>query len=212
MMSETQIDVETGADGSSQVRVQLGEETGEDVLIDIPRGDELVWSTIVFIVQVGLYQWRRCRSVPNTLYQLLKGLDMSFLAEVEDDYYTVHRSRYTYSLESWVKFLLLCALFGQTQDVMLDFLKNPAHRSWLRLVGWTKVPAPSRVSDFKRRFGKKALSWALCRLRDQLYTQARVDELSDEQLLDYARRRVLRGPKSYIGRTGFHLFCHFIDG
>ncbi len=98
-MSETKVELETGADGTSQLRVQLGEEQGEEVLIEVPCGDELVWSTIMFIVQVGLYQWRRCRSVPNTLYELLKGLDMSFLADVEDEYYMVNRSRYTYKLE-----------------------------------------------------------------------------------------------------------------
>jgi hypothetical protein len=41
---------------------------------------------------------------------------------------------------------------------------------------------------------------------------AQVDSLKDEQILTYARRRVLKRPSSYIGMTGFHLFCHFIDG
>jgi len=211
-MGETKVELETGIDEPSQLRVPLGEEEGEDVLIEIPRGDELVWSTILFIVQVGLYKCRRCRAVPKTLYQLLKRLDLSFLEDVTDDYYTVARSRYEYSLESWVTFLFLCALFGQPQEEMLDFLRNPAHRSWLRLVGWKKVPAPSRVSEFKTRFGKDTLSWALCQLRDQVYIVARVDSLKDEQIVDYARRRVLRRSTSYIGWTGFHLFCHFIDG
>jgi len=211
-MSDTKVELETEQGGTSQLRVQLGEEEGEEVLIEIPRGDELVWSTILFIVQVGLYQFRKCQGVPKTLYQLLKRLDLSFVEEVADQYYKVKRSRYKYSLESWVKFLFLCALFGQAQEEMLDFLGNPAHRSWLRLVGWEKVPAPSRVSEFKKRFGKETLSWALCQLRDQVYQLARVDKLKDGQILEYARRRVLRGRKSYIGWTGFHLFCHFVDG
>ncbi len=211
-MSDTQVELETGTDGISQLRVQLGEKEGEEVLIAIPRGDELVWSTILFLVQVGLYQCRRCRAVPKTLYQLLKGLDLSFLEEVADQYYKVERYRYEYSLESWVKFLFLCALFDQTQEAMCAFLSNPAHRSWLRLVGWEKVPALSRVSEFKTRCGKETLSWALCQLRDQVYTVAQVDSLNDEQFLEYARRRVLRSSTSYIGSTGFHLFCHFIDG
>ncbi|MCP4932792.1 MAG: transposase [bacterium] len=211
-MSETKVELETGTDGTSQLRVLLGEEEGEDVLIEIPSKDELAWSTILFIVQVGLYTCRRSRSVPKTLYQLLKRLDMNFLEDVAGQYYKVEPSRHEYSLESWVKFLFLCALFSRKQDDMLDFLRNPAHRSWLRLVGWKKVPAPPRVSEFKTRFGKDTLSWALCRLRDQVYTVAQVDSLNDEQILNYARRRVLRGPSSYIGMTGFHLFCHFIDG
>jgi hypothetical protein len=171
-MNETKVELETGTDGTSQLRVQLGEEEGEDVLIEIPRRDELAWSTILFIVQVGLYTYRRCRAraVPKTLYQLLKRLDMTFLEGVADQYYKGEPSQYKYSLESWVKFLLLCALFGQKQNAMLDFLRNPAHRSWLRLVGWEEVPALARVSEFKTRCGKDTLSWALCRLRDQVYT------------------------------------------
>jgi len=212
-MNETKkVELETGTDGTPQLRVPLGEGEGEDVLIEIPCGDELVWSTILFIVQVGLYQGRRCRAVPKTLYQLLKGLDLSCLEAVAGHYYKVDLSRYTYSLESWATFLFLCALFGQKQEEMLDFLKNPAHRSWLRLIGWEKVPASSRVSEFKTRFGEESLSWVLCRLRDQVYELARIDILKDEQILDYARRRVLRRAASYIGLTGFHLFCHFIDG
>ncbi len=211
-MSEPKVEQEKGADRTRQLGVQLGEEEGEEVQIEIPRGEELVWSTILFIVQVGLYQFRRCGGVPKTLYQLLKRLDMSFLEEVEDQYYKVERSRYEYSLESWVKFLFLCALFGQTQEEMLDFLRNPAHCQWLHLVGWKKVPAPSRVSEFKKRFGQETLTWALCQLRDQVYKLARVDHLKDEQILDYAQRRALKHPKSYIGWIGFHLFCHFIDG
>ena len=211
-MREPKAEQERETDGPSQLRVRLGEEEGEEVQIEIPRGKELVWSTILFMVQVGLYQFRRCRAVPKTLYQLLKRMDMSFLEEVEEEYYKVERWRYEYSLESWVKFLFLCALFGQTQEEMLDFLRNPAHRQWLHLVGWKKVPASSRVSEFKKRFGTERLSWALRQLRDQLYKLARVDYLKDEQILEYARRRVLRNPKSYIGWTGFHLFCHFIDG
>ncbi len=211
-MSETKVELETGTDGTSQLRVQLGEEEGEEVLIEIPRKDELAWSTILFIVQVGLYTCRRCRAVPKTLYQLLKRLDMNLLEDVADQYYKVEPSQYKYSLESWVKFLFLCALFSQKQNDMLAFLRNPAHRSWLRLVGWEKVPAPARVSEFKTRCGKDTLSWALCQLRNQVYSVAQVDSLKDEQIVNYARRRVLRRPSSYIGMTGFHLFCHFIDG
>ncbi len=211
-MSKPKVELETGTAGTPQLRVQLGEEEGEEILIEIPHGDELVWSTILYIIQVGMYRFRRCRAVPKTLYQLLKRLDVNFLEDVADQYYTLEPSRYNYSLESWVTFLFLCALFSQKQEDMLDFLSNPAHRSWLRLVGWEKVPAPSRVSEFKARFGKDTLSWAFCRLRDQLYTVTQVESLNDEQIVNYARRRVQRRPSSYIGTTGFHCFCHFIDG
>ncbi|MCP4455239.1 MAG: hypothetical protein GY809_27580, partial [Planctomycetes bacterium] len=103
-------------------------------------------------------------------------------------------------------------LFGQKPEEMLDFLSNPAHRNWLRLIGWENVPASSRVSEFKARFGEESLSWVVCRLRDQVSELVRSDSLQDEQILEYARRRVLRRAASYIGLTGFHLFCHFIDG
>jgi hypothetical protein len=211
-MSELKVELETGPKGGSQLRLELGEEEGEEILIDIPQGEELVWSTILFIVQVGLYQFRKSRGVPKTLYQLIKRLDMSFLAEMAGQYYKVDPSQYEYSLESWVKFLFLCALFGQAQAEMLDFLRKAGHRQWLRVVGWKKVPQPPRVSEFKKRLGKEGLWWALCQLRDQVYHLAGVKRLTDEQILAYARRRVQRRPKVYIGQTGFHLFCHFIDG
>ncbi len=211
-MSGAKAELEKKEEGRAQLRVQLGEEEGEEVLIEIPRGDELVWSTILFVVQLGLYQFRRCKAVPKTLYQLLKRLNLSYLEEVAEQYYRVERSEYKYSLESWVKFLFLCALFGQTQKEMLKFLGNPGHRQWLHLVGWEKVPAESRVSEFKKRLGTETLCWALCQLRDQAYKLAGVESLKDEQILEYAKRRVFRRPKSYIGETGFHLFCHLIDG
>ena len=211
-MSELKVELETGTEGGSQLRLELGEKEGEEILIDIPQGDELVWSTILYVVQVGLYQFRKSRGVPKTLYQLLKKLDMSFLEEVAAQYYQVDPSQYKYSLESWVKFLFLCALFGQTQEEMLKFLSKRGHRQWLKLVGWEKVPQPPRVSEFKKRLGKEGLSWALSQLRDQVYHLGRVNSLSDEQILAYARRRVQRGAKSYLGQTGFHLFCHFIEG
>ncbi len=211
-MSKPKVELETGTAGTPQLRVQLGEEAGEEILREIPHGDELVWSTILYSVQVGIYRVRRCRAVPKTLYQLLKRLDVNFLEDVADQYDTLEPSRYNDSLESWVTFLFLCALFSQTQEDMLDLLSTPAHRSWLRLVGWEKVPAPSRVSEFKARCGNDTLSWACCRLRDQLYTVTQVESLNDEQIVNSARRRVQSRPSSSSGTTGFHCLCHFIDG
>ncbi len=211
-MSELKAELKTGADGGSELRIQLGEEEEEEVLIRIPKGDELVWSIILYLVQAGLYLNRRSRGIPRTLYQLLKRLDLSFLEEVAGQYYKSESSRYEYSLESWVRFLFLCALFGQTQKGMLEFLAKPGHRAWLRLIGWETVPSASRVSEFKGKFGSEKVSWALRQLRDQVYKLAGVAKLKDEQILEYAQRRVLRERKSYIGRIGFHLFVHFIDG
>jgi len=205
-------DFDSRQDGSSQLHVDLGDDDQQEVLIDIPHGQLLIWSVILFIAQAGLYWNHKRGHGPKTLLQLIKQLDLSFLVAVEHTYYVVARSRYTYTLESWVKFLFLCNLFDMQQEAMLDFLRNPAHRAWLRVVGWKTVPSPSRVSEFKKRVHAEILMWAFCLLRDQIYQIVQAERLSEKRILAYARRRTVIRRKAYIGRVGFNLFCHFIDG
>ena len=199
-------------EGSSPVEMMVGETEQKVVLIDLPHGPRLVWSVILFIAQVGLYWNRKRGRGPRTLLQLIRGLDLRFLDAVAHTYYQVDASRYTYTLESWVKFLFVGKLFDLDQEALLDFLKNPAHRAWQRVIGWTEVPSPSRVSEFKQRVHPAILPWALAVLRDQVYQAVQAERLSEVDLLAYARRRTLVRPKVYVGRIGFNLFCNFIDG
>lgn len=180
--------------------------------IELPKEEHLVWSIILFIAEVGLYHNRRRQNAPKTFLQLLKRLDLSFLDAVSDNYYRRDRQNYTYKLESWVLFLFLCSFFDMKQKDFLIFLSNPAHRAWLYLLGWSRVPDAARVSEFKKRFGPEQLAWAFCHLRDQVYAHVHADQLSEDDLLAYAHRRTVDSHKSYIGRVGFNLFCHFIGG
>lgn len=199
--------------GASQLEVTVGDEKDEKKMwVNIPHKGQLIWSVILFIAEVGVHWNCKRKHGPKNLYQLVKGLDLSFLKAVEHTYYRVEQWQYTYSLESWVKFLFLCNLFDKGQKELLEFLRNPAHCQWLRIIGWESVPSPSRVSEFKKNVHPAILPWAFCLLRDQIYQAVRADQLSEEQVLAYAQRRTMVRPKSYVGRVGFNLFCHFVAG
>ncbi len=218
------LQIEKGEDGSAQLEVQFDQAGQSDqadqadqadqskLWIELPKEEHLVWSIILFIAEVGLYHNRRRQNAPKTFLQLLKRLDLSFLHAYADNYYRTNPQNYIYKLESWVLFLFLCSFFDMTQKEFLTFLTNPAHRAWLYLLGWSRVPDAARVSEFKKRFGQEQLASAFCQLRNQIYVHIHADQLSEDDLLAYAHRRTLFTHKSYIGRVGFNLFCHFIGG
>ncbi len=102
------LQIEKGENGTTQVEVQFDQSDQADqadqtdqtdqnkLWIELPKQDDLVWSIILFMAEVGLYHNRRRKNAPKTFLQLLKKLDLSFLDALSDHYYRKNAQNYIY--------------------------------------------------------------------------------------------------------------------